>query len=680
MHAFSAAWAVLLLPLAGVALGYLAESRRGVAVAATGSSVLGLVASLVLLAAAVAGGAHAHTAILTFWTFPVVQTPFNAATSTLLAQNFQVGLGYSAAPSAAVLAVLVEVALVCSQLQLAIQLRRDPRLGALARLTSLLGFGVLLVVLAPELFQALVGFEICGLVAALLVGSAAGAGIGEAARRGYLVWRLGGMALLLGAGFIYVKFSGPIATAAAAVHHKGAVTPPDGLNLAALTKIWFASQHGLAAGVGGRTLALAAVLVLVAVAAGAGLFPLHGLWRSLGSGPGAVAGLLLGVAGGVVGAALLLDLYPLIRLASGALPTLTVLASLSSLVAAGLALRERRLRRLAIWLVASQAASVLAAFGLGSPAAGLVLLIPLALGAVGVLGVVSTLGREQRVETVVQLGAAWRRARPTTAALLSGLLALTGVVGLGTFFGRSALLGAALHGASAGLAAPPHLFRALGAGAVVISGVLLAWTCARTALQALRGEEPSDPREARLMRRHLAQGRGLAPLWPSLAAIALALVAGVLGLPGVRVLLGGLLAARPGSTAIPFEGIALLITLVAPLLAMGLAAALPLRRTQPGTDPGWVAWADGTALARALERLALGVPARGMALVGQRLLVPAASWLAASADELVRPPAPGTGRHWQWGWASALVALAGLGLAVAVVIWVAAGHGGSGIP
>ncbi|MGH7612017.1 MAG: hypothetical protein ACREN4_08355 [Candidatus Dormibacteria bacterium] len=676
MALFGVAWAVLLLPVAGLALGYLAESRRGVAGAAATSSVLGVIAAVLLLGASVAHGGSLRSASITFWTFPVVQSPFNAVTGTLLAQNFQLGVGYAVSPAGAVLALVVELALALSQLQLLLQLRRDPRLGSLARLTSLLGLGALMVLLAPELFQALVGFEICGLVAAALVGSATGAGVGEAARRGWLVWRLGGLGLLLATGFIYVKFSGPIATAAAAVHHKTAVSPPDGLNLAALSRIWFAAHHGLATGVGGRSFSLAAALLLVAIVAAAGLFPLHSLWRSLGSGPGPVAGLLLAVAGGVVGVALLLDVYPLFRLASGALPALTILAGLASLVAAGLAARERRLRRLGIWVTASLVATSLSAFGLGSPAAGLSLLIPTCLAAVGILGLLSAMGREQRVETLEQLGAAWRLARPSALALLLGLLAVAGPLGVGTFFGRSAVLGAAWHGASPGLAAPPGLFRALGGGADVLSGLLLAWVCFRAVAVAVRGGTPKDPREARLVRRNLAQGRGLGPLWPSLLAIGLALISGILAIPGLHTLLAGFLAARPETSALPFEPVALLLALVVPLLALLGAAALPLPAGSALADPAWLAWADGTGLVRATERALLGLPAQGLGWLGGRVVRPAGDALSSGLSELLRPG----GEEGSARWSGAVSLAAGLGLVIAVVIWVALGHAGAGTP
>jgi len=684
---FAVALAVLLLPPAGLGLSYLAETRRGVASAVLFTSWLGLAAALVLLGAVVAGGRVAHSETLTFWSFAVSQTPLHAAAGTSLAETFAVGMGYAANPMTAVLALLVALVTLLCELQLLIQFRRDPRLGQLIRLCNLLGWGALLVVLAAELFQVLVGFEICGLAAALLVGSALGGRAGGAARSGYLIWRAGALSLLLGVAFIYVKFSGSVATAGlaattAAAKHKVVLPTPDGLNLTALDRIWVAATKGLVHGVGGRSLTLAAVLILVAAVCACGQLPGHGLGRALSSAPGAAAGLVLAVAGGVVGTGLLLQTFTLLRWASGVLPALVVLATLTSLAAAVLALREHRLRRLAAWLALSQTAWALAGIGLGSPAAALAVLTSSALATAALMGVVSSLGRDQRVESIDQLGAAWRLARPTVLLLLAALAAITGVVGLGTFFGHVAVLAVAFGAAGHGVPTPPALFSAIAAGGEIVAMLLLAAAAARVALIAMRGEESADPREARLVRRQLAQGRGLRPLWPSWAATALALVSGLVSLPGISFGMGGFLSSRAGASALPWQGTALLVVLIVPLLAVVAVAA---RRRQlriiNAEDPAWVGWVDGTRLASSADTWGFGIPARVVEFVQSRTLSPAGDAAASVVAELSRLEPPTTRGWFSWGVGSGLAALAGVALTIALVIWAVTGsHAGLGLP
>lgn len=686
---YSVALAVLLLPIAGLVISYLAETRRGVASTILFTSWLTVAAALVLLGAVVAGGRVVHSETITFWSFQVVQSPFNAVAKTVLAQTFMVGVGYEASPITAVLAVVVSLVALLCELQVLIQFRRDARLAHLARLCGLLSVGALAVVLSPELFQTFVGFEICGLAAVLLVAAALGGRAGGAARSAFMSWRAGALSLLLGVAFIYVKFSEAIATeaataAAAAAKHKVVLPTPDALNLTALNQIWTAATKGLVHGVGGRSLTLAAVLVLVAAACACAQLPGHGLARNLGNAPGAAAGLVLAVAGGVVGVALLLQTFTLLHLASGVLPALLVLATLTSLVAAVLAFREHRLRRLAVWLALSQTAWALAGIGLGSKVAALAVLISSSLATAALMGVVSSLGRDQRVDSIEQLGAAWRLARRPVVLLLVTLAAITGLVGVGTFFGHVAVLTAAFGAAPHGTPMPPRIFREIAAGGEILAMLVMAAAAARVAVISVSGRESSDPREARLVRRQLAQGRGLRQLWPTLIATVLALLSGLFSLPGIRLGIGVFLGPKPGATALPFHAPALLVVLVTPLLGVAVCIAVARGRRleiSQQEDPGWVGWADGSRLVISADTLGLGVPAWAVEVTQDRLLSPTGDVAASAVADLARLE-PETSRTWsRWNVGSTLATVAGLGLAIALVIWVvAASHVGAGLP
>jgi len=675
VHFFEAAWALLLLPPAGVAFSYLAETRRGAALTLLGSSWLTLLAALAVLAATVLRYPTIHQSTLTFWTFSVTQSPFNAAATTLLAPNFQVGFGYASTPVAAALAITVALVVVLGQTQLMIQLRSDARLAALMRLISLLSFAAVALIMAPGLFQVVLGFELCGLFAALLIGSAVSPGAGASARRTYLLWRLGGLSLMLAVAFIYVKFSGPIEVAATAAAKHGVSVVPNGLNLIALTAIWTAAAHGLAHGVGGRTLTLAAALVLLAAITASGQIPWHGLWRGLGDSPAATAATLLGVVGLAVSASLLAQTYTLLYLASGVLPALVVLAALSSVVLAALALRETQLRRFAAFTAGSLAGAVLVGFGLGTPG-GAVALAVAALLASGALGAVAVhLSRDLRVDTVHKLGPAWRQARPTMVVLLLALAASGGLLGAGTFFGRAAVLGAAFGGVGAGLRSASPWLRVVGGGGELLASGILAAACARVAIAAVRGADPTDPREARATRRHLGQPRGRGQLQVLRAWAVLAALSGLLSLPAVHFGLGSFLAPHKGASALPLETWALVLTLVVPVLgAVTMALVRPQAPTVAVERPTWETLADGTELVTGGERLALGWPAWAVDRFSRDLWEPLADAAGASFEALLEV-VEGE-RSWWPGWSgrSGVATLAVLALAVAVVAWVGSAH------
>lgn len=652
MHLFDATWVLLLLPLLGVAASVLAETRRGVGLVIMATTWLALAAALVVLAVTVAHHASVHESTITFWSFSVTQTPFNAASRTLLAARFQVGIGYAATPAGTIMATAAAVVSTVAQTQMLSQLRSDPRLPTLMRLAGLGLFAVLLVVLAPGVFQLLVGFGIGGLIAALLAGAGGGPAAVWAVRRTQAVWGIGGGSLLLAAVFIYVKFSGTVALAATV-----AKPPPTaslyGLNLQALAAVWAAVPHGTVQGVGGRTVTLAAVLLLVAAAAAAGQVPLHGMWRGFADAPSgaatALAMIALGTSAGLLEAA-----YPLLKLAPGVLPAAIGLGAVTAVVAAGLAMFEVRLRRLSGLVCAANAGMVMLAFGVGNPAAGVATAVAALVLSAALGSVVGILHGELRVDRSDRLPMVWREARPLGWAFLLTMAAAAGWAGAGMFFSRSEVM-------AAGLAA--GVGHGAGLAAALLASLFLAAALGRLARDLLRGREVLDPREARAARRHLSQGRRQASFGLAITAAVLALLVGLLSLPGVRFGVGPLLAEGQQVSALPVSGAGLLLALLLPLASGGVAYLLG------ATWPTWPAVtnrADGAVLFRAGERLLLGYPAAAAEVMMTRVWEPVADRALAAfgwAAELAEAERP---------WTTVLEQRVGLGVLGILVILVAA--------
>ncbi len=675
MHLFAASWAVLLLPVAGLGVSYLAETRRGSAVAVVAASGLTLLAALVVLFATVEALPALHQSSLTFWTFPVTQTPFNSAASTLLSPNFQVGVGYWDTPAATVLAVAVVIAVLVAQTQMMSQLRSDQRLAGLMRLTEILLFGALTLILAPGLFQVLVGFELCGFAAALILGSGLGAQAGMVARRTYVAWRVGAMSLLLGVVFLYVKFSGAVEVASTSAKHPAKALSPNGLNLASLTAIWTAATRGQVHGVGGRTLTVAAVLIVVAVVCTAGLVPFHGLWRGLVGAPGGAAGALLAVLGVGVAGALANQVFPLMRLAPGVLPALTVLASISAVVMSALAVREPDLRRFGAFVSASLSASVLVGFGLGSPSAAVAMAVSSIVTIGALMGAVGHLSRDLRIPTVRRLRPAWDQARGTVWILMGALAAAVGLVGGGTFFGRAAVLAASISGSGRGLPTEDVMVRLVGGGGELLSSLLVAWACGRVAAAAVRGPGLTDPREARAARRHLNQARPGSQLAVLRALVVVALLSGLVSIPALHFGIGNILASAKGKNLLPFDWAALGATLILPVLVAAAALATtpdPARAT--AGEGNWLAWVDGTGLASGLERALIGWPGRVLAMLTVRVLDPLSDSAVRALEDGTSLPTAETSRLGGWRLGVPAATLGLVIVAVGILVWVGAVH------
>ncbi len=646
MKVFVVGWVVLLVPLGGIVLSYLSETRRGSALGVAIGGWLTLVASLVLLAATVAHHQHLTQSTITFWTFSVTQSPFNAATATLLPANFQVGVGYAATSHGVILASLVAAAVVLGQAQIMAQLRASSQLPSVMRLSALLGLSAELVVLAPGLFQLVLGFGLAGLVAAML----AGAGSRRAARRIYLVWTGSGAVLLLAVAFVYVKFAGQVALAATTGKHPSTQTPY-GLNLEALYPIWTAAHHGGVRGVGGRTLTISAVLFLVAAAAAAGQAPMQGLWRALAVARSGAGALLQGVVGGVVPVALLLAVYPLLHLASGAAPALVGLGAVTAVLGAVLALGERQLRPFAGWVGLSQTGMAVMAVGLAAPAAATAMAVATVLVVAALSSTAARLEHDLRVRTVDRLGAVWRQARPAALTFLGALAAGAGVLGVGAFFARAEVLAAALTAGSA-----PTPLRLLAVGAAVAVPLLLAAACGRVAWKLIHGSEPADVREARTVRRQLAQGARQPGAVVPVVATSLAWLAGAFSFVLSRLL--------PQAGSVPGLGgsaAGLLVVLVAGLVGLGLAW---LAGSRLSLDP--VPGLGGEAVLEAADRWVLLGVGRVVHALSARVLDPAGDLAFQGLSDLAESPPPGR-LGWELRAVGVVVAL--LALAAAAATW-----------
>jgi formate hydrogenlyase subunit 3/multisubunit Na+/H+ antiporter MnhD subunit len=646
MKVFVVGWVVLLLPLGGIALSYLSETRRGSALGVWVGGWLTLGAALALLAATVLHHHHVTQSTITFWTFSVTQSPFNAATTTLLPANFQVGVGYAATSYGVILASLVAAAVVLGQAQIMAQLRASSQLPSVMRLSALLGLSAELVALAPGLFQLLLGFGLAGLMGAML----AGVGSGRSARRIYLVWTGSGAVLLLAVVFVYVKFAGQVALAATTGKHPSTQTPY-GLNLEALYPIWVAAHHGLVRGVGGRTLTISAVLFMVAAAGAAGQAPLQGLWRALAAARSGAGALLQGVAGGVVPLAVLLSVYPLLHLASGAQPALVGLGAVTALLGAVLAVGEHQLRPFAGWVGLSQTGMAVMAVGLGAPAAATAMAVATVLVVAALSATAARLEHDLRVRAVDRLGAVWRQARPAALTFLGALAAGAGVVGVGAFFARAEVLAAAL---SAGSAPAPLRVLAIVAGVAV--PLLLAAACARIAWHLIYGAEPADVREARAVRRQLAQGARQPGAVVPVVATTLAWLAGAFSF-----LLGRLLPQAGSVPGLGGSGAGLLLVLVAGLAGLGLVW-LAGERVRLTTVPGL----GGGSTLEAADRWVLLSVGRAVVSLVERALYPAGDLAAQGLADLAESPPPGpTG----WEPRAVGVVVAVLAVAAAAATW-----------
>ena len=686
-------WAVCFLPLAFIVLSYAVETRRAIAVTLTVGAMLVVVAAVLLLGFELAQGRPTYQNTVPVFTYPVIQTPFNAATRTLLAATLQPSVGILVDPLSVTLALAVSVSALTLQCFLLSTSRAAGQTVVLHRAVALATAAALGLVLAPGYVQAAAAVGLLALAGYLAAADDAHTvGLRIAARRLFLAGWLAAVGLVLAAVFLDAKFSGAIEAAATSGRHPSA-TYADGFSFVALAGRWLAAPHGTVTGVGARSLVLAAVLELAAAAVLVAAVALTAVSRRATSAAGVATAWIAVVGLGLGGVAVLSRTVVLLEVATHVLPAVVVAAAAAAAGFAVLAFRTGPLDRRVLWLAASGVATAVVGVGLGTVAgaAALAATVALATPAVlGALGVMAARGGGPRPSWL-----AMRSQGPVGWACLLGCLALGGGVGMGAFFARSAILGAAWAARlPAGTAIDP-VARLLAGVGVVVAGAAAAAAVAR-GLAPIPEPQPASPRR-HPRRPHARPDRGGRTLAPALlGAAGLALVSGLAVLPGVGPSLGAFVATPPGGPGLPVNGAALLLTLALPAAAAWvgwrgrLGPARPPVGQTDGLRPPSVELGGGPDPARpaaaalalgglgAAERVLLTAPGRALLAVDAR--IEGAGFQA--VGDAVRGAAGWLDRVCLWRReAAAAATVATFVLAVAgFALWVGLHHAGGAAP
>ncbi|HEX8496629.1 MAG TPA: proton-conducting transporter membrane subunit, partial [Actinomycetales bacterium] len=195
------------------------------------------------------------------------------------------------------------------------------------------------------------------------------------------------------------------------------------------------------------TVTVAALLLVAGVVGKSAQFPLHTWLPDAMEGPTPVSALIHAATMVAAGGYVLARLLPLLLQAPGARGTLAVLASVSMLGAALVALAQDDLKRVLAWSTISQVGYLLAALAvtpadLGSAPAVVHLLSHAGFKALLFLSA-GALAHQVHTTALAGLAGSWRRAPLVTVLFTIGLASLAGLPGLSGFWSKEAVLGAA---------------------------------------------------------------------------------------------------------------------------------------------------------------------------------------------------------------------------------------------
>ncbi|MGN6333244.1 MAG: NADH-quinone oxidoreductase subunit 5 family protein [Motilibacteraceae bacterium] len=418
------------LPFAAACLGLAVGGGRPrlVAPVAVGGAALTALAVAVVAARALSG----PDLVLRAGQVPTGTAPF--------------GITLTADPLAAVVGLAVVAVALLVQVYSVAYLRGDPRYSSYAALVSLFTAAMLLVVLAGDLLVLFVGWEVMGICSYFLIGHYWETHDARAAAvKSFLVTRIGDVSLLFG---IFAL----------------------GLH---------AGSFQIGAVVGSGPVSTVALLLVLGGAVGkSAQFPLHVWLPDAMAGPTPISALIHAATMVAAGVYLLLRLWPLYVDDAGALAVVGVVAAVTMVGSALVALAQEDLKRVLAWSTVSQLAYMFGGVAVAAPTAALFHLLSHAAFKALLFLAAGAVMHELGTALMQDMGGL-RRAMPVTAATTAvGLGALAGVPPLAGFWSKDAVLATAeeraLHGGPV-----PHWVGWL----VLVAGLL---TVALTAAYATR--------------------------------------------------------------------------------------------------------------------------------------------------------------------------------------------------
>ena len=422
------AWALILLlgkrlPGKGAPVGILAVG-------------IGWVISLGILANVIDGGASYHLG--GEW------APF--------ATGLSIPIGITVDGLAAVLLVVVTTVSLLVQVYSVGYMRGDKRYVLFFAKLSLFTSGMLIVVLADNLLFLLVGWEIMGVCSYFLIGhwweDQANA---RAAIKAFLVTRVGDIGFMIGIFvFFWAAKSFEIERIVAGVE-SGAI-----------------SAH---------TVTVGAVLLFCGAIGKSGQFPLHVWLPDAMAGPTPVSALIHAATMVAAGVFLVARMYPVFEASSAALNEVAVIASITMLIAALLALVQDDIKRVLAYSTVSQLAYMMAGLGVGGYEAGVFHLFTHAFFKALLFLAAGVIIHAVHANDMSKMGGLARVMPWTFWTFTIGALALAGVFPLAGFWSKDEILTEAWN---LGFGTPAeHVATSQGVAQVVfVTGVVTAFLTA----------------------------------------------------------------------------------------------------------------------------------------------------------------------------------------------------------
>lgn len=287
-----------------------------------------------------------------------------------------------------------------------------PAIGRYFAWQSLFLFSMLSLVLAPDMLQAFLGWELVGLCSYLLIGfyyqkpSAA-----KAAVKAFWVTKFADMGLLLGVVLMRLEFGS-------------------------------FSWEGVPAG---PAASLVALFVFFGVMGKSAQFPLHVWLPDAMEGPTPVSALLHAATMVAAGVYLVVRAWPLFEVSGWTLDVMVWIGAITAFLAGTMALVQDDIKKVLAYSTCSQLGYMVAALGAGSKLAGYLHLTTHAFFKALLFLAAGAAIHAVHSNSIHDMGGLWKKLRGTSILFLIGTLALVGIPVFSGFFSKDLILEALQH-------------------------------------------------------------------------------------------------------------------------------------------------------------------------------------------------------------------------------------------
>lgn len=326
-------------------------------------------------------------------------------------------MGFSVHPLNALMLGLVSLISLLIQLYAKGYMREDPRIGIFFAYLGLFTFSMLGLVIAANLLEFYILWELVGVCSFLLIGFYYyKAEARTAAKKAFIVTRVGDVALFIAMILLFWQ-TGSFA----------------------FSDIFDAVEAGAMAP---AMITLTAILVFVGAVGKSGQFPLHTWLPDAMEGPTPVSALIHAATMVAAGVFLVATMYPLFLASAAAMTTVAVVGGFTAIFAASIALVQKDIKRILAYSTISQLGYMMLALGAGGYVAGVFHLMThgffkalLFLAAGSVIHAVHT-------QNIEEMGGLWKKMKWTAPLFLIGALAISGFPLLSGFFSKDEVLAA----------------------------------------------------------------------------------------------------------------------------------------------------------------------------------------------------------------------------------------------